>query len=297
MRSSIRGYAVAEPRGRLADVTLLPRLAQSGRPRVPSSPLTWAGVLVLIFLLLLTIDPALFAIGSPIRLDIVNRLQPPSFAHPFGTDEGGRDIYSRVVWGTRNSLGVALVVVLSGAALGVFYGLISGMVGGVVDEVLMRLVDIFLAFPAFILAIVIAGVRGPGLGSVAIGLAVVWWPGYARLVRGKVLAVRNLAHVESARALGISRTRLAIRHILPFVWPDVNVRMTTDVGYALVAVTALSFLGLGAQSPTPEWGLLIKDSFSYFDSAWWYMTFPGVAVMVTTMAFSLVGDAISKGRD
>jgi peptide/nickel transport system permease protein len=162
---------------------------------------------------------------------------------------------------------------------------------------LMRLVDIFLAFPAFILAMVIAAVRGPGLSSVAIGLAVVWWPGYARLVRGKVLAIRNLTHVESARALGVSRVRLALRHILPFVWRDVNVRMTTDVGYALVAVTALSFLGLGAQSPTPEWGLLIKDSFSYFGSAWWYMTFPGLAVMVATMAFSLVGDAISQGRE
>ena len=288
---------MAEPRGFLADLTRLPRLAQRAQARLPTSPLTWVGLLVLVFLLLLTIDPALFAIGSPIRLDIVNRLQPPSLAHPFGTDEGGRDIYSRVVWGTRNSLGVAFIVVLSGAAFGVLYGLVSGMVGGFVDEILMRLVDIFLAFPAFILAIVIAAVRGPGLGSVAIGLAIVWWPGYARLVRGKVLAIRNLMHVESARALGVSPMRLAMRHILPFVWPDVNVRMTTDVGYALVAVTALSFLGLGAQSPTPEWGLLIKDSFSYFDSAWWYMTFPGLAVMATTMAFSLVGDAIGKEPD
>jgi peptide/nickel transport system permease protein len=288
---------VAESRELLADVALLSRLAQGGRAWIPGGPVTWIAVLVLVFLLLLTMDPAVFAIGSPIRLDVVNRLQPPSLAHPFGTDEGGRDIYSRVVWGARNSLGVALIVVLSGAALGVLYGLVSGMVDGFIDEVLMRLVDIFLAFPAFILAIVIAAVRGPGLSSVAIGLAIVWWPGYARLVRGKVLAIRNLTHVESARALGVSRVRLAMRHILPFVWPDVNVRMTTDVGYALVAVTALSFLGLGAQSPTPEWGLLIKNSFSYFDSAWWYMTFPGLAVMVTTMAFSIVGDAIGRGLD
>lgn len=288
---------MAEPHERVPDIALLPRLALGARAWAPNSLLTWAALIVLVFLLLLTIDPAPFAIGSPIRLDIMHRLLPPSLAHPFGTDEGGRDIYSRVVWGTRNSLGVSLIVVLSATAFGVLYGLVSGMVGGFVDEMLMRLVDIFLAFPAFILAIVIAAVRGPDLGSVAIGLAVVWWPGYARLVRGKVLAVRNLTHVESARALGVSRTRLAMRHILPFVWPDVNVRMTTDVGYALVAVTALSFLGLGAQSPTPEWGLLIKDSFSYFDSAWWYMTFPGLAVMVTTMAFSLVGDAISGGRD
>lgn len=288
---------MAKPHGPPADVALPPRLAQGVRARLPSSPITWVSVLVLIFLLLLTIDPAPFAIGNPIRLDIINRLQPPSSVHPFGTDEGGRDIYSRVVWGARNSLGVSMIVVFSGATFGVLYGLVSGMVDGFVDEVLMRLVDIFLAFPAFILAIVIAAVRGPGLSSVAIGLAVVWWPGYARLVRGKVLAIRNFTHVDSARALGVSRTRLAIRHILPFVWPDVNVRMTTDVGYALVAVTALSFLGLGAQSPTPEWGLLIKDSFSYFDSAWWYMTFPGLAVMVTTMAFSLVGDAISRGHD
>lgn len=294
---------MGEPREFFGDVTLLPRLARArwlagaGRTRVPSSPLTWTGVLVLAFLLLVMIDPALFSVGSPIRLDILNRLQWPSFAHPFGTDEGGRDVYSRVVWGTRNSLGVTLVIVVSSAAFGVLYGLVSGMLGGFVDELLMRLVDIFLAFPAFILAMAIAAVRGPGLSSVAIGLAVVWWPGYARLVRGRVLAIRNLPHVESARALGVSRARLAARHILPFVWPDVNVRLTTDVGYALVAVTALSFLGLGAQSPTPEWGLLIRDSFSYFGSAWWYMTFPGLAVMMTTIGFSLIGDAIVKGRE
>jgi peptide/nickel transport system permease protein len=270
------------------------RWRRLGRSAVATGPLVWAAGVILLFLLLVTIAPSVFATNDPIHIDIFHRLQGPSLAHPFGTDEAGRDIYSRVVWGTRNSLGVALLVVVSGAAFGVLYGLVSGMLGGAVDEVLMRFVDIFLSFPAFILAMVIAAVRGAGLSSVAIGLVIVWWPGYARLVRGKVLAIRNLPHVESARALGVSRLRLAARHVLPFVWKDVNVRMTTDVGYALVAVTALSFLGLGAQSPTSEWGLLIKNSFSYFGSAWWYMTFPGLAVMVTTMAFSLIGDAISK---
>lgn len=258
--------------------------------------LTGIGVLVIVALVLFAIAPSLFAGQDPIKLMLAERLHPPSGAHPFGTDEAGRDVYSRVVWGTRNSVGIALVVVASGAAIGIVWGLVAGLVGGIVDEVLMRIVDIFLAFPAFVLAMAIAAVRGPGLSSVAIGLSAVWWPGYARLVRGKVLAVRRLLHVESARALGVSPLRLAHRHVLPFVWRDVNVRATTDVGYALIAVTALSFLGLGAQSPTPEWGLLIKQSFAYFGTAWWYMAFPGLAVMVTTVAFSLVGDALARER-
>jgi peptide/nickel transport system permease protein len=267
------------------------------RPRLSTNgALTVVGALLVLALVLFAIAPALFASHDPIKLVLSERLQAPSGAHPFGTDEGGRDIFSRVVWGTRNSIGIAAVVVASGAAIGVLWGLAAGLVGGIVDELLMRIVDVFLAFPAFVLAMAIAAVRGPGLSSVAIGLSLVWWPGYARLVRGKVLAVRRLPHVESARALGVSRWRLAYRHVLPFVWRDVNVRATTDVGYALIAVTALSFLGLGAQSPTPEWGLLIKQSFAYFGSAWWYMAFPGIAVMVATVAFSLVGDAIARER-
>jgi len=248
-------------------------------------------------LLAFAIAPGLIATSDPIKLDVPNRLVPPSLAHPFGTDEGGRDIFSRVVFGTRNSLGIAVTVVLGSAMFGILVGAVAGLAGGAVDELLMRIVDLFLAFPAFVLALALAASLGRGLGSIALALAIIWWPGYARLVRGEILALREQQHVETARALGVRGLRLVRRHMLPFMTRSVNVRITTDIGYALVAVTALSFLGLGAQSPTPEWGLLIRDSRSYFGSAWWYLLAPGFMVMLTTVAFSLIGDAVAERGD
>lgn len=266
---------------------------RSSRPAI----LTVAAAVVLVFLAACAFMPERIATGDPIRLDVPQRLQPPSLAHPFGTDEGGRDLYSRVVYGTRNSLGVAVAVVLIAAAFGVVYGAAAGLIGGRVDELLMRIVDLFLAFPAFVLALAVAASLGRGLGSVLLSLVIIWWPSYARLVRGEVMALKARPHVEAARALGARSVRLIRDHMLPFMVKDVNVRMTTDVGYALVAVTALSFLGLGAQSPTPEWGLLIRDSRNYFGTAWWYLVFPGAMVALATVAFSIVGDALAdRGR-
>lgn len=263
-----------------------------GRPS-----LTLFAALVVLVLIAFAVAPDSFATGDPIELDVPDRLLPPSLEHPFGTDEGGRDLYSRVVYGTRNSLGIAVTVVLGSALIGVLVGAVAGLAGGVVDELLMRVVDLFLAFPAFVLALAVAASLGRGLGSIALALAIIWWPSYARLVRGEVLALREQQHVESARALGVRGLRLVRRHMLPFMTKDVNIRITTDIGYALVAVTALSFLGLGAQSPTPEWGLLIRDSRNYFGSAWWYLVAPGFMVMLTTVAFSLIGDAIAERGD
>jgi peptide/nickel transport system permease protein len=259
--------------------------------------LTLFAAAVVLMLLAFAIAPGLIATSDPIKLDVPNRLVPPSLAHPFGTDEGGRDIFSRVVFGTRNSLGIAVTVVLGSALFGILVGAVAGLAGGAVDEVLMRIVDLFLAFPAFVLALALAASLGRGLGSIALALAIIWWPGYARLVRGEILALREQQHVETARALGVRGLRLVRRHMLPFMTRSVNVRITTDIGYALVAVTALSFLGLGAQSPTPEWGLLIRDSRSYFGSAWWYLLAPGFMVMLTTVAFSLIGDAVAERGD
>jgi peptide/nickel transport system permease protein len=233
---------------------------------------------------------------DPIILDIGHRLRGPSLEHLFGTDEGGRDIFSRVIYGTRYSLGVSVAIVFSAAIFGVAYGAVSGMASRWLDELLMRIVDLFFGFPALVLALAVAAAIGRGLDSVALSLAAIWWPGYARLVRGEVLRLRERPHVEAARALGVSTTTLLRRHIIPFVVQEVNVRVTTDIGYALVAVTALSFLGLGAESPTPEWGLLIRDSRSYFGSAWWYLVFPGVMIMLTATAFSIIGDALAAKR-
>jgi peptide/nickel transport system permease protein len=271
-------------------IARVPARAPRSRPAV----LTLAAAAILLVLLAFTLLPAQLATGDPVQLDVVNRLQAPSLGHPFGTDEGGRDLYSRVVYGTRNSLGIAVSVVLISALFGVLYGAVSGVMGGRVDEVLMRIVDLFLAFPAFVLALAVAASLGRGLGSVALALAIIWWPGYARLVRGEILSLKEQQHVETARALGVRGLKLVRRHMLPFMTKDVNVRITTDIGYALIAVTALSFLGVGAQSPTPEWGLLIRDSRNYFGTAWWYLVFPGLMVMLATVASSVIGDAIAE---
>jgi len=256
--------------------------------------LAWLITVVLAAFALL---PGLIAPADPIFLDIAHRLQGLSLAHPFGTDEGGRDILSRVVYGTRYSLGVSVGIVVCAAAFGVAYGAASGMASRWVDNLMMRIVDLFFGFPALVLAMAVAAAIGRGLDSVALSLAAIWWPGYARLVRGEVLRLRERPHVEAARALGVSPAKLLLRHIIPFVIQEVNVRVTTDIGYALVAVTALSFLGLGAKSPTPEWGLLIRDSRPYFGSAWWYLVFPGTMIMLTAAAFSIIGDHLASRRD
>jgi peptide/nickel transport system permease protein len=267
-----------------------------GRPLRSSHTLLVVAWAIVAILAAFALAPQLIAPRDPILLDIAHRLQGPEAAHLFGTDEGGRDIFSRAVYGTRYSLGVSVAIVLVAAAFGVTYGAVSGMAGRRLDDVMMRIVDLFFGFPALVVALAVAAAVGRGLDSVALSLAIIWWPGYARLVRGEVLRLRERPHVEAARALGVSTTKLLRRHIIPFVVQEVNVRITTDIGYALVAVTALSFLGLGAQSPTPEWGLLIRDSRPYFGSAWWYLVFPGTMIMLTSAAFSIIGDSLAARR-
>lgn len=255
--------------------------------------LAWVIMAVLAAFIIL---PRAIAPGDPIALDPVHRLHEPAFEHLFGTDEGGRDIFSRIVYGTRYSLGVSVAIVLAAALFGTIYGALSGMASRRVDDFLMRVVDLFFGFPALVLALAVAAAIGRGLDSCALSLAVIWWPSYARSVRGEVLRLRERPHVEAARALGASTVELLRRHIVPFVMHAVNVRVTTDIGYALVAVTALSFLGLGAHSPTPEWGLLIHDSRPYFGSAWWYLVFPGTMIMLTSAAFSIIGDSLAAKK-
>ena len=264
--------------------------------RRPKGLLLPLALLVVAILAAFVLLPGLIAPHDPIALAMADRLKPPSLTHIFGTDEGGRDVFSRIVYGTRYSLGVAIVIVFASALFGVVYGAVSGMASRGIDNLMMRIVDLFFGFPALVLALAVAASIGRGLDSVALSLAIIWWPGYARLVRGEVLRLRERPHVEAARALGVSEMTILRRHIIPFVIQEVNVRVTTDIGYALVAVTALSFLGLGANSPTPEWGLLIRDSRSYFGSAWWYLVFPGTMIMLTATAFSLIGDALAARR-
>jgi peptide/nickel transport system permease protein len=250
-------------------------------------------IVILMFLAIVIIAPGIFSAQNPLKLDIVHRLSGPSAAHPLGTDELGRDILARVAYGARNSMGVSIVIVAAAVVIGLVWGTIAGWVGGTLDTAMMRVVDMFLAFPAFVLAMALAAALGPSLTSVGIALAAVWWPAYARLVRGAVLVLRNSGHVIAAQAQGLPTLRILRRHVLRFVWRDINVRATADIGYALMAVTALSFLGLGAQSPTPEWGLLIRSSAAYFYTAWWYMAFPGLAVTLTAASLSILGDWIA----
>ncbi len=234
---------------------------------------------------------------DPNAPEIFNQLQGPSSAHLMGTDDLGRDILSRVMSGARISLGVAAIVLSIAVTLGCLVGGISGFVGGIYDDILMRVTDLFLAFPFLILAIAISASLGPSLRNTVIALSVVYWPWYARLVRGQVLLVRNREYVEAARSVGARDRRILLRHVFPNAMSPVIVQLTLDIGYAILATSSLSFIGLGAQPPTPEWGAMINTARSHFQDAWWFITFPGVALALTVLGFNLLGDGLRDFLD
>jgi peptide/nickel transport system permease protein len=285
--------ATATITGRATQRAAWPTRLATGLRRQPL--LAVSGFLVFV-LAIAALFPDLISNKPTAGLNMKEAFIAPSWAHPFGTDEAGRDIFTRVVHGTRYSLGMALCIVIIAAVVGTVYGAVSGFAGGWLDEVMMRVVDIFLAFPAFVLAMAIAVAAGRGIRSVVIALSIIWWPGYARMIRGMVLGLKENVWVDAARALGAPSSRVIFRHILPFTVAELNVRITVEIGYALVAVTSLSFIGLGAERPTPEWGLLIADGRRYVTGAWWYPIFPGVAIYTATMIFSLFGDALAERR-
>jgi peptide/nickel transport system permease protein len=254
-------------------------------------------VIVLGFLFLAAFGPTL-APHDPNAQDITNaKLLAPSWDHPFGTDELGRDVLSRIMAGTRISLRVAAVVLFFAVAVGTFIGAVSGFVGGIVDEALMRFTDMFLAFPAFVLAIAIAASLGKDLTNTMIALSTVFWPWYARLVRAQVLSIKQRDFVDAARSVGLSPSRLLVRHIMPNAISVVIIQVTLDVGYAVLATSSLSFIGLGAQPPLPEWGTMMSTARNYFRDAWWYITFPGIALTLTVFAFNVLGDGLQDALD
>ncbi|HLQ54519.1 MAG TPA: ABC transporter permease, partial [Streptosporangiaceae bacterium] len=219
-------------------------------------------------------------------------LRPPSAQHWFGTDQVGRDILSRVVYGARVSPLIAFFVLLIACLIGIPLGVMAGYFGGWLDDVIMRVTDIFLAFPALLLALAFAAVLPPSLTTVTIAISATWWPWYTRLIRGQAASVAGRPYIESCRALGISRRRIIFRHILPNSMTPLIVQISLDVGGVILTASALSFLGLGAQDPTPDWGLLVSEGQAYFTTAWWAVTFPGLAILVTAFAFNMLGDGL-----
>ncbi len=260
---------------------------------VKKSPLTVLGLALTIFLVLVAIFAPFIAPYDPIKQDLKNRLQPPSWEHPFGTDQLGRDIFSRVVWGSRISLFIALIVVAISFTVGTTIGIISGYFGGKVDEVLMRITDMFMAFPRLVLALAVAAALGPGLFNTMLAIAFVSWVYYARLARASTLQIREEVYIEAARAIGASDRRILFLHVLPVVIAPVVVQATLDMGGTILTAAGLGFLGLGVQPPTPEWGVMVSEGRRFITEQWWVSTFPGFAILLATLGFNLLGDGIN----
>ncbi|MCS7087450.1 MAG: ABC transporter permease [Thermoflexales bacterium] len=251
---------------------------------------TIGGAIVVFWLLVALLAP-LIAPYSPTAQRVTNRLKPPSAQHLFGTDELGRDIFSRVLHGARVSLPVALAVVIMTSSVGILLGAVAGYLGGLVDEVIMRVADAVLAFPSLILAIAITAALGPGLINAAIAVALVLWPEYARLIRSRVVALREMEFVLAASALGVSRRRTLFKHILPNALPIMLVKISLDMGNAILLAASLSFVGLGAVPPTPEWGAMIAAGRHKFFE-WWLAAFPGLAIFLAVVGFNFLGDGL-----
>ncbi|MFC2105321.1 ABC transporter permease [Candidatus Bipolaricaulota bacterium] len=228
---------------------------------------------------------------------IYEALLPPSWEHPFGTGVLGRDVFSTVVAGSRISLMTGTITVAGILSVGISLGLVAGFVGGWIEETIMRITDLFLSFPSLLLAMAITAALGPSLRNAMLAVAITWWPSYCRLTRGEVLSLKQKEFTESARAIGASPLRIMFRHILPNCFAPIFVAMMLDIGLVILTTSSLSFLGLGAQSPTPEWGLLITTGRAQFLTHWWVTTFPGLALFAVVMSFSLVGEGLREILD
>jgi peptide/nickel transport system permease protein len=224
-------------------------------------------------------------------------LQAPSAHHLFGTDQVGRDVLSRVIYGARVSPLIAVFVLLIASAVGIPLGVAAGYFGGVTDEIIMRITDVFLAFPPLLLALALAAVLPASLTSLTIAIAITWWPWYTRLVRGQAASVAGRPFVDACRTLGLQRWRILLRHVLPNSVTPLIVQVSLDVGGVILTASALSFLGLGAQDPTPDWGLMVAEGQNYFTTQWWLVTYPGLAILLTALAFTLLGDGLRDVLD
>jgi len=254
-------------------------------------------VLVAFFILLALLGPLIVNPEIAQRVDYPNQLKPPSWQHPFGTDDIGRDLLSLIVLGARYDLMIAITVIVTSLLIGIVLGSISGYFGGIIDEVMMRITDIFLAFPGLILAMAIATVLGRSFTNLMLALIIVWWSGYARIMRGQVIAEREKPYVAAAKILSIPSYRIIFRHILPNAIYPMLVVATMDIGGAMLTAAGLSFIGLGPSPFEPEWGQLASRGATYLFQAPWIMFFPGITILFASLGFNLVGDGLRDVLD
>ena len=255
------------------------------------------GLLIILLLILTALFAPQIAPYDPVVTDLANRLHPLSAEHWFGTDEMGRDIFSRVVWGSRLTLYVILLVAVIAAPVGILVGTVSGYFGGVIDTVLMRITDIFVAFPKLILALAFVAALGPGIENAIIAISITSWPPYARIARAETITIRNSDFIKAIRLQGAGPLRIITRHIMPLCMSSLIVRVTLDMAGIILTAAGLGFLGLGAQPPSPEWGAMTSAGRSFILDQWWLITMPGTAIFVVSLAFNLLGDGLREVLD
>ena len=251
---------------------------------------------VLAVLVVLSLFAPYFAPYDPIQISMEGR-KSPNVDHIFGTDRLGRDILSRIIYGTKYSLSIGIISVSIGLIFGTTMGVLSAYYGGLVDTIIMRFIDALLAFPGILLALVVIAVLGPGLFNVMLAVGISTVPEYARLARGKVLSVMQLEYIEAVHSIGGSNIRVILKHILPNISAPITILATLQVGNAILVGSGLSFLGMGAQPPTPEWGLMTAEGRNFMSQAWWISTFPGIAILITVISINQFGDGLREAID
>ena len=259
--------------------------------------LAMVGLGIVLALVIVAVLAPLIATESPFAQDLANRLQPPSVAHWFGTDQYGRDIWSRVVHGSRLTLYIVLLVALTAPVAGLSIGTVSGYLGGWTDLVLMRITDVFLAFPKLILALAFVSALGPGIENAVIAIAITSWPPYARIARAETMTIRNSDFISAVRLQGASPARIIVGHVIPLCTSSLIVRVTLDMAGIILTAAGLGFLGLGAQPPLPEWGAMISTGRQYLLDQWWVATLPGLAIFIVSLGFNLLGDGLRDVLD
>ncbi len=259
---------------------------------IRQSPLTMIGIGIVLGFILIAIFAPFIAPYDPYEINPPGFLQPPSKQHFFGTDEAGRDIFSRVVYGSRISLKAGFTITIIAMVVGSIIGIVSAYAGGIVDDILMRIADIFLSFPWKVMAMAITAVLGRGITNTVIALSIVWWPIYARLIRSQALIIKEMPYIEAIKALGAGKLRIIFGHVFPNCVTPVLIQASLDMGGAIMWLAALSFIGLGAQPPFPEWGAMITIGSHYLRESWLYATFPGLMILIVVLGFNLLGDGL-----